>query len=137
MSDINMTPLVDVMLVLVVIFIITAPLLIRSIPLNLPQTDAAQASDAPQSLMVVVDATGQAFLKNKPVTLDELAQQFAISYQVNPQTELQLHADKVVPYGRMVEIMGVAQKAKLSRIGFIADKTTLPAATGQPETLVK
>ena len=136
MNDINMTPLIDVMLVLMVIFIITAPLLTRSIPLNLPQTDAAQASDAPQSLMVVVDATGQVLLKNKPVTLNELAQQFALSYHANPQTELQLHADKAVPYGRIVEIMGAAQKAGLNRIGFIADQTTPPAATEQPATLV-
>ena len=121
MSDINMTPLVDVMLVLVVIFIITAPLLTHSIQLDLPQTDAAKISHAPTSITVVVDATGQAFLKDRPVNLKELTQQFAASRQIDQNTEVQLRADKSVPYGRMVQIMGAAQQAGLNHIGFMTD----------------
>lgn len=121
MSDINMTPLIDVMLVLVVIFIITAPLLASSIKLDLPKTDAAKASDVPKAIRVVVDATGQTFLNDRPVSLDELASQFAASQHLNPDTEVQLRADQAVPYGRIVEVMGLAQKANLNRIGFVAD----------------
>jgi biopolymer transport protein TolR len=121
MSDINMTPLIDVMLVLVVIFIITAPLLASSIKLDLPKTDAARAGDAPKSVTVVMDATGQTYLKDQAVALDELARQLSASAQANPQTEVLLRADKTVPYGRIVEVMGAAQKAGLSRIGFVAD----------------
>ena len=121
MSDINMTPLIDVMLVLVVIFIITAPLLASSIKLDLPRTDAAKAGDAPKSVTVVVDAAGQAYVKDLPLTLDELARQLTLSAQANPETEVLLRADKSVPYGRIVEVMGAAQKAGLSRIGFVAD----------------
>ena len=121
MSDINMTPLIDVMLVLVVIFIITAPLLASSIKLDLPQTDAAKAGDAPKSVTVVVDARGQAYLKDQPVTAEQLAQQLTLSAQANPLTEVLLRADKTVPYGRIVEVMGTAQKAGLNRIGFVAD----------------
>ncbi len=121
MSDINMTPLIDVMLVLVVIFILTAPLLVSSIKLDLPQTDAAKAGDAPQSVTVVVDAAGQTYLKDQPVAMDELARQLNLFAQRNAQTEVQLRADKTVPYGRIVEVMGAAQRAGLSRIGFVAD----------------
>lgn len=125
MSDINMTPLIDVMLVLVVIFIITAPLLASSIKLDLPKTDAAKSADTPKSVTVVVDAAGQAYLKDQPMALDELARQLTLSAQTNPQTEVLLRADKAVPYGRIVEVMGAAQKAGLNRIGFVADE---PAA---------
>ena len=134
MSDINMTPLIDVMLVLVVIFIITAPLLASSIKLDLPKTDAAKAGDAPKSVTVVMDAAGQIYLKDQPVALDELARQLGLSAQANPDTEVLLRADKTVPYGRIVEVMGAAQKAGLNRIGFVADASGLavPAAQTAP-----
>jgi biopolymer transport protein TolR len=120
------------MLVLVVIFIITAPLLASSIKLDLPKTDAAKVSDVPKAVRVVVDATGQTFLNDRPVSLDELARQFAASQKLNPDTEVQLRADQAVPYGRIVEVMGVAQKANLNRIGFVAD---VPSnTTGVPST---
>lgn len=129
MSDINMTPLIDVMLVLVVIFIITAPLLASSIKLDLPKTDAAKPNDAPKSVTVVVNAAGQVYLKDQPVTLYDLARQLAASKQANPDTEVQLRADQRVPYGRIVEVMGTAQKAGLNRIGFVADTVTkIPAS---------
>lgn len=129
MSDINMTPLIDVMLVLVVIFIITAPLLASSIKLDLPTTEAATASDAPQSVTVVVDASGQTYLQDRVVAQDELLRRLQLSARVNPQTEVLLRADKAVPYGRIVEVMGAAQAAGLNRIGFVADA---PAALAKP-----
>jgi len=134
MSDINMTPLIDVMLVLVVIFIITAPLLASSIKLDLPKTDAARPGDAPKSITVVVDASGQAYLKDQPVTLDELTHQFSTSKLANPDTEVQLRADSRVPYGRIVDVMGTAQKAGLNRIGFIADSRPATAIPQPPNT---
>ena len=121
MSDINVTPLVDVMLVLVVIFIITAPLLASAIRLDLPRTDAAKAVDIPRFVTLVVDKSGQVFLNDKPVRLQELSQQLTTTARQNPDTELQLRADEAVPYGKVVEVMGVAQKAGLSRIGFVAE----------------
>ncbi|WP_367847851.1 ExbD/TolR family protein [Rhodoferax sp. WC2427] len=124
MSDINMTPLVDVMLVLVVIFILTAPLLSSSIPLDLPKTDAAQSQSAPQFVTLVVDKSGHIFLDNQPVTVAELAVQLAVAADQNPGTEVQLRADTTVPYGRVVEVMGVAQKAGLNKIGFVAQPPT-------------
>ena len=128
MSEINMTPLVDVMLVLVVIFILTAPLLASSIKLDLPKTEAAKPGDAPKFVTLVVDKSGQTYLSDKPLALDQLALKLAQTAQLNPDTEVQLRADAAVPYGRIVEVMGTAQKAGLNRIGFVADA----AATSKP-----
>ena len=121
MSDINMTPLIDVMLVLVVIFIITAPLLASSVRLDLPRTDAATPTEAPQALTLSLDRAGQAYLDDKPLAMADLAARLAQIAARNPDTELQLRADRLLPYGRVLEVMGVAQKAGLTRIGFIAD----------------
>ena len=121
MSDINMTPLIDVMLVLLVIFIITAPLLASSIRLDLPKADVAAPGDTPRFVLLVVDKTGQVFLDDKPVAPAELARRLVLVAGQNPDTEVQLRADEAVPYGRVVEVLGAAQKAGLSRIGFVAE----------------
>ena len=121
MSEINVTPMVDVMLVLLVIFILTAPLMASSIKLDLPKTDAAKASEAPKFVTLVVDKTGQIFLNDKPIAIDELKTSLVQTAVKNPDTEVQLRADEAVPYGKVVEVMGAAQKAGLNRIGFVAD----------------
>jgi len=126
MSDINVTPLVDVMLVLLVIFIITAPLMASSIRLDLPRTDAGKTGDVPKSVSVAVDAKGQVFVNDQPVTEDELATRLASAAAASRDTEVQLRADQTVPYGRIVALMGIANKAGLSRIGFV---TEAPAPT--------
>ncbi len=128
MSEINATPLVDVMMVLLVIFIITAPLLASSIKLDLPKTDAAKPNDAPKFVTVVVDKSAKVFLNDNAIELPALADSLQQSAKVNPDTEVQLRADEAVPYGKVVEVMGVAQKAGLNRIGFVADKPAAPAA---------
>jgi len=121
MSEINVTPLVDVMLVLVVIFIITAPLLSSSIRLDLPKTDAAAASEAPRFVTLSIDPRGQVFLEDRLVTTEQLALGLQEAAARNPDTEVQLRADRAVPYGQVVEVMGAAQKAGLNRIGFVAE----------------
>jgi biopolymer transport protein TolR len=120
MSDINMTPLIDVMLVLVVIFILTAPLLASSLKLDLPKTDAAKPQDAAQFVQVALDKSGQLYLNDQPTTIESMRSRLSELALRNPQTEVQLRADEAVPYGRVVELMGVAQKAGLNRIGFVA-----------------
>ena len=97
MSDINITPLVDVMLVLVVIFILTAPLLASSIRLELPRTEGAVPGTAPQSVTVVVDKVGQAFINDEPLAQSALAQRFITIAAEHPDTEVQLRADAAVP----------------------------------------
>lgn len=120
MSEINVTPLVDVMLVLLVIFILTAPLLTSAIRLDLPQAEGLQSGQAPQAVTVALDARGQLFFNDKPVDAATLAQQFEATARRHPETEVQLRVDEAVPYGQVVVLMGSAQKAGLSRIGFVA-----------------
>ena len=124
MSDINMTPLVDVMLVLVVIFIITAPLMTSAIKLDLPKIEATQPVDAPKFVTIIVDKTGQIFLNDQVTSLTQLSESLTKTAQVSKDTEVQLRADEAVPYGKVVEVMGVAQKAGLNRIGFVAEAKT-------------
>jgi len=128
MSDINMTPLIDVMLVLLVIFMITAPLMSSSLKLDLPKTDAAQPNDAPQFISVALDPQGQLFFGEDAVDPAAFAARVADAARKNPRTEVQLRADKGVPYGRVAEVIGVVQKAGLSRIGFVTE----PAASTKP-----
>ncbi len=121
LSDINVTPLVDVMLVLLVIFIITAPLMASSIKLDLPQTDAGQPNDAPKFVSVSVDASGKVFFNDQAVTPEALADKLAKAAADSKDTEVQLRADQTVPYGRVVELMAIANKAGLTRIGFVTE----------------
>ncbi|WP_291927711.1 biopolymer transporter ExbD [Limnohabitans sp.] len=127
MSEINVTPMVDVMLVLLVIFILTAPLMTSAIRLDLPQSEGGQSGAAPQAVSLVVDAQGGLFLNDQPITPEALRQRLSEAARRSPDTELELRADQSVPYGRVVEAMGLAQKAGLSRIGFVAQTT--PALT--------
>ncbi len=120
MSDINMTPLIDVMLVLLVIFMITAPLMTSSLKLDLPKSDAAQPSDTPTFIAVSIDTSGRLFLADAEIDATALAQQVTQLAQANPQTEVQLRADQAVPYGRVAEVIGIVQKGGLTRIGFVA-----------------
>ena len=122
MSDINMTPLIDVMLVLLVIFIITAPLMSSSLKLDLPKTSAAQAGTAPLYVTVAVDASGQLFWGDAPVTSEQLSAQVKAAAQRAATTEVQLRADQRVPYGRIAELIGLVQAGGLSRIGFVTEK---------------
>ncbi|MFY8104770.1 MAG: ExbD/TolR family protein, partial [Ramlibacter sp.] len=117
----NVTPLVDVMLVLVVILIVTAPLLASAIRLDLPATRAAQPAGTTASVSVSLDPRGGLFLNDQPVTPEELSRRLADAARANPDTEVHLRADRSVPYGRVVEAIGAAQQAGLTRIGFVAD----------------
>ncbi len=127
MSDINMTPLIDVMLVLLVIFMITAPLMTSSLKLDLPKTEGAQPNDAPQFISVALDPQGRLFFGEDVVDATAFAARVADAARKNPRTEVQLRADKGVPYGRVAEVIGVVQKAGLSRIGFVTEPAAVNA----------
>jgi biopolymer transport protein TolR len=128
MSDINVTPLVDVMLVLLVVFIIAAPLMASRLALELPQGDPAAMAPEPggaAKVSIGLDASGQAFWDDQPVDADTLRQRLAEAARRDPATEVQLRADTAVPYGRVVQLIAQAQAVGLSRIGFVADPGAL------------
>lgn len=124
MSDINMTPLIDVMLVLLVIFMITAPLMSSSLRLDLPKADGAKPSQAAAVLAVGLDREGRLFIGEQRSSLDELRQKAKEAAQKNPATEVHLRADSTAPYGKVAELIGLLQQAGLTRIGFVAEAKT-------------
>ena len=130
MSDINMTPLIDVMLVLLVIFMITAPLMTSSLKLDLPKSDAAQPNEAPHFISVALDPQGRLYFGEEALEPAAFAARVAEAARQDPRTEVQLRADKGVPYGRVAELNGVVQKAGLNRIGFVTEPGA--AASGAP-----
>ncbi len=137
MSDINVTPLVDVMLVLLVIFIITAPLMVSSLKLDLPKTEAAQQNEEQNFVSISLDKSGALYLNDKPIALPALKTALEQRAKTQPDTEVQLNADTTVPYGKIVEVMGLAQGVGLKRIGFVADPVAdsaaaAPDAAAQP-----
>jgi biopolymer transport protein TolR len=121
MSDINVTPLVDVMMVLLVIFIITAPLMVSALKLDLPKTDGAQASSAPPRFVKLsIDAKGTSLDDLKRSLNAQASKALAVAHGELP--EVQLRADERVPYGKVVEVMGLAQQAGMNRIGFVTER---------------
>ena len=128
MSDINMTPLIDVMLVLLVIFIVTAPLMTSSLKLDLPRAEGARPSDAPAFIALAIDAEGRLFLADQPLPPEQLRERVREAARGNPEVEVQLHVDRAVPYGQVAELIGVVQAAGLSRIGFVTEAAAPGAA---------
>ena len=127
MAEINVTPLVDVMLVLLVIFIITAPLLARALKLDLPRADAPPAMVQPQTIRLAIDAAGNLQWNAEPVGSDQLAARLAAAARETPQPELHLGADRAVRYEHVAAVLAAAQKAGLTQIGFVTEP---PAAQG-------
>jgi len=118
-SEINMVPLIDVMLVLLVIFIITAPLLAHSIRINMPQVSAEQIQEDPKTIDLAINADGQLFWNEKPVAFDDLPNHFLTVAQDKPQPEIRIRADQNTRYETLAKVMASARRAGMSRIGFI------------------
>ncbi|MGF6412495.1 ExbD/TolR family protein [Paraburkholderia sp. MM5482-R1] len=121
MAEINMTPLIDVMLVLLVIFIITAPLFSHAIRLDLPKVAAAPARQTPQTISLSIDGAGKLYWNGKPITLAQMRVQFAEAGKRADQPDLQLRAERSTRYEVIAQVMGAAQQAGLERIGFVTD----------------
>ncbi len=122
MAEINTTPLVDVMLVLLVIFIITAPLLTHSIKLDLPNAQAPATPEKPETVTLSIDGRGNVFWNDEPVAdMTLLGQRLATAAAAKPQPELHLRADRETRYQRIAEVMASAQQAGIGKIGFVTD----------------
>jgi len=120
MSDINMTPLIDVMLVLLVIFMIAAPLMTSSLKMDLPKVTAARNNDGAAALALGITADGQFHLGDDVISRDDLVRALKQNATRKPPPDVLLRADKSVPYGRVAELIGLVQDAGLTHIGFIA-----------------
>jgi biopolymer transport protein ExbD len=121
MNDINMVPLIDVMLVLLVIFIVTAPLLTHAVKLDLPKADSRVNELKPDKIEFAIDATGVRFWNGEMVSRDEAARRFAAEGSRTPQPEVHLRADQSVPYRHVAETLADAARAGLSKIGFVSE----------------
>jgi len=121
MAEINMIPLIDVMLVLLIIFIVTAPLLTHSIKINLPKATTQVNLEKPETVTLSIDAAGNLFWDNNRIGDAQLAANLARAARSNPQPELHLRAEKTTQYQRLAEVMSAAQNAGVIKIGFITE----------------
>ena len=121
MSDINVIPLVDIMLVLLVIFIITAPLLTHAIKIDLPKTASTANVSEQASVQFAIDSGGRMYWNGEAVTRSQMLARFAQAAQGNPVPELHLRVDKGARYEVLADVMSEAGRAGLTRIGFVTD----------------
>jgi biopolymer transport protein ExbD len=121
MNEINMTPLVDVMLVLLIIFIITVPVMKHAVNVDLPQASSQREEVKPETLNLSVDASGAYFLNNNPVSEEALPALLQAEAARQPQPDLHIRGDKAVRYERVAQAMAMAQQAGLRKIGFITE----------------
>jgi biopolymer transport protein ExbD len=128
MSEINVTPLVDVMLVLVIIFIITAPLLTHGIKIDLPKASSTANPEKPETVTLSLDAKGKVFWNDQPVEDAQLPAKMAEAAAKQPQPELHLRADQNTRYQKLAEIMSAARNAGLTKLGFVTDPSLAPAS---------
>ena len=121
MNEINMTPLVDVMLVLLIIFIITVPVMKHSVNIDLPRATNEAQNIKPETIRLTVDAKGTYYLNEAKVEDRDLAPRFMASAAQTPQPELHIRGDKAVRYERVAQAMASAQQAGLRKIGFVTE----------------
>ena len=120
LAEINMVPLIDVMLVLLVIFIVTAPLLTHAVKLDLPRADASANVLKPDKIEFAIDASGQRYWNGEALSRDQAAQRFAEAGQHTPQPEVHLRADQNTAYRHVAETLADASRAGLGKVGFVS-----------------
>lgn len=121
MSEINVTPLVDVMLVLLIIFMVTAPMMIQGVDVNLPQTTAKNIKTKEDPLVLTVNKKREVFLENRKVSLDELEKKVESVFKYRREKEVLLKADKEVPYGFVIKVMASIKNAGIEKLGMITE----------------
>jgi biopolymer transport protein ExbD len=121
MTEINMTPLVDVMLVLLIIFIITLPVINQGVKVDLPKANSARNETKPESIQVSIDARGQIFWNKSPIDLTTYVSYAEKAAQKEPQPEINLRADKEVRYDSVAQVLAASKRAGLTKLGFITE----------------
>lgn len=131
MSEINVTPFVDVMLVLLVVFMVTAPLLTVGVQVDLPRTKAGVVQGQDEPLAVSIDGQGRLFLQETAIEIDSLVPRLIAISGNKPDIRIFVRGDRVVPYGRVMEVMGMINRAGFSRVALITARTDAPGARGR------
>ena len=121
LSEINVTPFVDVMLVLLIVFMVTAPLLTVGVPVDLPKTKAAQLTDEVEPLVVTVRADGSLYLQESSISREELVAKLLAVAGANPDLRIFVRGDKSIPYGSVMEVMGQISSAGFTRVALLAE----------------
>jgi len=124
MSEINVTPMVDVMLVLLVIFMVTAPLLTVGVPVQLPKTKAAAMTNPDEPIVISVEKEGKVFLQETEIALDELGPRLAAITANKPDTTIYVRADQDTNYGMFAQVLAELQASGFSKVGLITDSKT-------------
>jgi len=120
-SDINVTPFVDVMLVLLVVFMVTAPMMTVGVPIDLPKTQANTVNQDKEPLVISVDADGRVYLQDKPLKLDALVPKLKAITGANPNARIFVRGDKQLAYGRIMEVMGAINLAGFTKVALVAE----------------
>lgn len=120
-SQINITPLVDVMLVLLIIFMVTAPILQQGVSVDLPEVTTAPLAGSEEQLVVSVTRDGKVQLNDTPLRVEELGRQLSAIVGVKPDRQVYLRADKKVPYGKVVEVMAAVRTAGVRKLGMVTE----------------
>ncbi len=123
-ADINVTPLVDVMLVLLIVFMITAPLLTVAVPVDLPKTQAHSVKQDKEPLVISIDAKGRVFLQETKTSLQNLVKKLKAVTGSNPNARIFVRGDKRIPYGKIMEVMGTINAAGYSKVALVAELPT-------------
>ncbi|MDR3390571.1 MAG: biopolymer transporter ExbD [Sulfuriferula sp.] len=123
MAEINMIPLIDVMLVLLIVFMVTAPLLTHAVKLDLPKAASQPQQARPDDIHLSIRADGSLYWNDIAIEPAALQQRMAQAASTDATTQLQIYADRQVPYGRVAEIMAMSSRAGLNRIGFVSEPT--------------
>jgi biopolymer transport protein ExbD len=121
MAEINMVPLIDVMLVLLVIFIITAPLLTHAVKVDLPKASSAPNVTRPENIQLAVKADGQVYWNGVAIGRGEMTSRMAAASKLDPAPEVHLRADRTTPYENVAQVISTAAKAGLTKIGFVTE----------------
>ncbi|MBO6837389.1 MAG: protein TolR [Alphaproteobacteria bacterium] len=119
-SEINVTPFVDVMLVLLIVFMVTAPLLSVGVPVDLPKTEAATLNDSDEPLIVTVNKDGDVFLDEEPTDLPRLVATLVATHGANPDIRVFVRGDASIQYGRVMEVMGQISAAGFKKVALLA-----------------
>jgi biopolymer transport protein TolR len=128
LAEINVTPLVDVMLVLLIIFMVTAPMMTSGVNVDLPKTDAKPLNTDSQPLTVSINAQGQIYLQNETVDLSQLVAKLQAISENNPDRRIFVRGDKDLSYGRIMQVMGTITQGGFTKVALLAD-----APTGGPQ----